>query len=312
LADASALIPVIVGPTAAGKTAVAGALAALTDIELISADSRQVYRGLDVGTAKPAAAQRAAAPYHGLDLIAPTERYSAGRFARDAARWIGEIRARGRLPVVVGGSGLYLRALFEGLLEEPELDGSRRERLRSVLTRMEPGDRGRWARRLDAGFQGGGSQREMRALEVALLAGTPLSGLQRSAPAHPSVARPWYARLALPRDVLRQRIDARTRAMLAGGLVEEVQRALHCGVPRDAPGLSGLGYSEAVAHLDGRMTLRELELAVAASTRRYAKRQETWFRHQLPESVTVLDGARESATLARELLAGYRAALKGN
>jgi tRNA dimethylallyltransferase len=177
---------------------------------------------------------------------------------------------------------------------------------------MKPGDRGRWARRLDAGFQGGGSQRELRALEVALLAGTPLSRLQRSAPAHQPAARPWYARLALPRDVLRQRIDARTRTMLAGGLLEEVRRALDCGVPRDAPGLTGLGYAEDVSHLDGRIMLTELEVAVAASTRQYAKRQETWLRHQLPESVTVLDATQEPAALARDLLAGYRAALKGN
>ena len=127
-----ASVPVVVGPTAVGKTAVALALAAHLPVEVISADSRQVYRRLDIGTAKPTRRERARVPHHGLDLVEPGERYSAGRFARDAARWVAEIRNRGRLPLVVGGTGLYIRALAEGLFHEPPLEPARRRALRRV------------------------------------------------------------------------------------------------------------------------------------------------------------------------------------
>jgi tRNA dimethylallyltransferase len=302
------LIPVVVGPTASGKTAVATALAQLADIEIISADSRQIYRGLDLGTAKPTPRERAAAPYHGLDLIGPGERYSAGRFAREAEGWIGEIRGRGRLPLVVGGTGFYLRALFAGLFDEPELDATRRERLRAALELLPPEEQARWARRLDRGFAGGGSQRALRALEVALLSGAPLSAHQRAAPVRPAY-RPWTARLELPREALRARIEARVHAMLRGGLVDEVRGLLASGVAARAPGLSGVGYAEAVRQLEGRLPAERLAAAIATATRQYAKRQETWFRRQLTGPVVVLDATREPAALAREVLAGYRAAL---
>lgn len=304
-----ARILVIAGPTAVGKTAVATALASLENIEIVSADSRQVYRGLDIGTAKPTQRERSAAPYHGLDLIAPAERYSAGRFARDAEQWIRDIRARGRLPVVVGGTGFYLRALFEGLFDEPDLDEPRRERLRAALGTLAADERERWAKRLDPGFGGGGSQRALRALEVALLSGAPLSELQKSEAPAPAF-HPWTARLELPREVLRARIAERAQAMIAAGLVDEVRAMLASGVSPDAPGLTGVGYAEAVQHLGGRLTTAQLGEAITTATRQYAKRQETWFRRQLTGPVLVLDASREPGALAREVLAGYRAAPK--
>ncbi len=286
----------------------ATALAALAEIEIVSADSRQVYRGLNVGTAKPSGAERAAAPYHGLDLVAPEERYSAGRFARDAAGWLADIRARGRLPVVVGGTGFYLRALFDGLFEEPAFEPGRRQRLRAALARLPAGAVERWARRLDAAFRGGGRQRAARAVEVALLAGRPLSALQ-AAPSGPTGLAPRYAVLALPRPALAARIAERTRAMLQAGLVDEVRRLLASGVAPDAPGLTGVGYREVVAHLGGALAAAALADAIAAATRRYAKRQETWFRHQLAGPVLRLDAAAGPEALAREVLARYRAAV---
>jgi tRNA dimethylallyltransferase len=310
--DSRPLIPVLVGPTAVGKTALATALAATLPMEIISADSRQIYRGLDIGTAKPGPAERASAPYHGLDLIDPAERYSAGRFARDAGGWIAGAASRGRLPVVVGGTGFYLRALFDGLFEEPDFDPARRERLRAMLDGLAPGERGRWARRLDAGFAGGGAQRETRAIEVALLAGAPLSRLQRAAPGGPGPARAWYVLLALSREDLAQRITLRVGAMLDAGLVDEVRRALESGVPEDAPGLSGVGYPEVVDRVRGRRGAEGLPEAIATATRRYAKRQETWFRHQLTGPVMVLDGSRAPDALAQEVLTGYRAAVEGS
>jgi tRNA dimethylallyltransferase len=298
----------VVGPTASGKTALVTALAALTDIEVVSADSRQVYRGLDVGTAKPSAEDRAAAPYHGLDVADPDERWSAGRFARDAAAWIAGIRERGRLPVVAGGTGFYLRALFDGLFAEPPLDPARREPLRARLAAMPPGVLARWAARLDPGFRGGGAQRAARAVEIALLAGRPLSVLQRETPGPASGLRPWYGRLGVARDVLAGRIAARADAMVRGGIVEETQRLLAAGVPAGAPGLSGVGYPETVAMLEGRLPRAALAGAIAAATRRYAKRQETWFRHQLRGPVLDLDGRADPRALAQTFLAAYRAA----
>ena len=303
-----ARILVVTGPTGIGKSRVADALARLTPVEVVSADAGQVYRYLNIGTAKPSPAERERLPYHGLDLILPTERFSAGRFAREAKVWIEDIAARGRLPVVVGGTGFYLRALFEGLFVEPSLDPARRARLRAALEALDPSDLCRWARRLDPGYRGGGTQRAGRAIEVALLTGRPLSEHQRAAPPAPSGLAPWYAVLRLPREKLTLRIGARTEAMLESGLVDEVKRVINAGVPLDAPGLAMIGYAEVVAMLSGEMDEMELAPAIALATRRYAKRQETWLRHQLRGPVTWFDAARSPEALAKDVLAGYRAA----
>ncbi|MBI1722304.1 MAG: tRNA (adenosine(37)-N6)-dimethylallyltransferase MiaA [Gemmatimonadetes bacterium] len=306
------LVPTLIGPTGIGKTSLATALARLADVEIVSADSRQIYRWLDIGTAKPTAAERAAIPYHGLDLVGPEERYSAGRFARDAEVWLAGIVARGRLPLVVGGTGFYVRALFDGLFEEPLLDLARRERLRAALARLPAAEIGRWARRLDAGFRGGGAQRAARAAEVVLLTGHALTTLQRVARAPRSAHTPWYVLLTLPRPALAQRIAARTEAMLAAGLVDEVRRLRDAGVPPGAPGFSGVGYREVVQHLDSRLGAGALPAAIALATRRYAKRQETWFRHQISDPVAQFDASRDPDALAREVLSGYRAALRND
>jgi tRNA dimethylallyltransferase len=297
-----------VGPTAVGKTAVAVALAALAPVTVLSADARQVYRGLDIGTAKPDWALRARVPHVGLDLIDPGERYSAGRFAREAAGWLAEIRAAARLPLVVGGTGFYVRALADGLFREPPLDPARRERLRGWTERMRAPDIARWAGRLDARFQAGGRQRAARAVEVALLTGQALSWWQREA-RETGVMRPWYIHLTLPREALRRRIAERVDGMLAGGLVEEVRGVLARGVPSGAAGLDGVGYRETVAVLEERLPAAQLREAIAAATRSYAKRQETWFRNQLRDApVWTLDATEEPAVLARLILERWRSA----
>jgi len=311
--DTRHLTPVLVGPTAVGKTAVAGALAALAPITVLSADARQVYRGLDIGTAKPDRALQGRVPHVGLDLVDPGERYSAGRFARDAAVWLAEIRAAGRLPVVVGGTGFYVRALADGLFREPPLDPNRRERLRGWTASLTAPELARWAGRLDGRFQAGGRQRAARAVEVALLTGQALSWWQREA-RETGVMRPWYIHLTLPRDALRRRIADRVDGMLAAGLVEEVRGLLARGVPRDAAGLDGVGYREVLAMVQGRLPEAELREAIAAGTRRYAKRQETWFRNQLgprdavrgEREVWTLDATEKPEMLAGKILARWR------
>lgn len=274
------LTPVLVGPTGVGKTAVAVALAARIPLTVISADARQIYRTLDIGTAKPAPEVLARVPHLGIDIVGPGDRYSAGRFARDAAGWLAEVRAAGRLPLVVGGTGLYIRALVDGLFREPPTDPARRDQLRAWAEQLGGGDLSRWAGRLDRDFAGGGSQRAARAIEVALLTGRPLSWWQRAA-RETGVMRPWYIHLTLPRETLQRRIYARVDEMLARGFVAEVRRVLDAGVGPEAPGLDGVGYREVVAHLGGHLAAAELRDAIVISTRQYAKRQRTWFRHQL-------------------------------
>jgi tRNA dimethylallyltransferase len=289
-----------------GKTAVAAALAALAPVTVISADARQVYRRLDIGTAKPDAGTLARVPHRGLDLIDPGERYSAGRFARDAARWVAEARAAGRQPIVVGGTGLYVRALVDGLFREPPFDPKRRERLRGWTEALEGDELARWAGRLDARFPGGGRQRAARAVEVALLTGRALSWWQREA-RETGALRPWYIHLTLPRDALQRRLAARVDRMLAAGFVAEVRGTLAAGAPPDAPGLDGVGYREVVAMLQGRLPQAALRDAILVSTRRYAKRQETWFRNQLRDaSVWTLDATESAEVLAARVLKRWR------
>lgn len=297
------LVPVIVGPTGVGKTALAVALGRVWPLVVISADSRQVYRGLDAGTGKPTAEQRRAVEHLGIDVIDPGERYSAGRFARDAVAWLAAVPA-GRQAVVVGGTGLYVRALADGLFREPPLDPGRR----GGLARWTAGAEGlgRWATRLDPTYSGGGRQRAARTVEVALLTGRPLSWWQRRARAQ-GVMRPWYVRLTLPRAVLRQRLKQRVARMLEGGWVDEVRRLTATGLTAHTPGLDALGYREIVRHLEGTLPAGCLQDAIVASTRRYAKRQETWFRHQLGAAPCLtLDATEAPETLAARVAARWR------
>jgi tRNA dimethylallyltransferase len=283
-----------------GKTAVALALTEHWPLEIISADSRQVYRRLDIGTAKPTRKERARAPHHGVDVIDPGCRYSAGHFARDAVAWLGDIRSRGKLPMIVGGTGLYVRALTEGLFAEPQLDPAQRRSLDAWTARLEPIELLRWAARLDPGFRGGGRQRAARAIEVALLSGHPLSYWQHAARSQGSLD-PWYIVLTVPRPVLHQRISRRADEMVRRGLIEEVAAVLAEGHAPDAPGLDGIGVREAVEYLHGHRGRDTVAEAITIGTRQYAKRQQTWFRHQLCGDVVTLDATRPPEKLASEI-----------
>lgn len=274
------------------------ALARLRRIVVISADSRQIYRGLDIGTAKPTPEQLSLVPHYGIDIVDPGERYSAGQFAAAGAEWLASLK-HGISAIVVGGTGFYVRALADGLFEEPPIDSWRREKLRRWATNA--GRLGHWASRLDPCYSGGGRQRAARTVEVALLTGQPLSWWQARAKTHGAM-RPFYVRLTLPRSVLHDRIESRTLNMLASGLVAEVDRMLASGVSSDARGLDAVGYREVVRHLEGDLEESNLAEAIIIATRKYAKRQETWFRHQLPaRNVVTLDATTPSDALAERI-----------
>lgn len=286
----------ITGTTASGKTDLSLALARRYEVEIVSMDSRQVYRGMDIGTDKVGAEARRAVPHHGLDVVDPDRRYSAGRFAEDARRWIEEIRARKRLPLLVGGTGFFLRAVLEPLFEQPPVDELRQERLRGWLNGLDAESLAAWARCLDPERATvaveGGRQRMSRTIEVALLTGRPLSWWHRHAPAEAPGVPGVVLRLDLPREKTVASIDRRVGTMVERGLVAEVQALLDAGYADDDPGMTGTGYREISGFLRGERTLDEAMEEIRIHTRRYARRQVTWFRHQLPDDAVVIDAAR--------------------
>lgn len=286
-ASAGAEVRVICGPTAAGKSAIALWLAEYVPSTIISADSRQVYRRFDIGTAKPAHAERERVPHRGIDVVEPTQRYSAAAWASSANQWIEESLDANRVPLVVGGTGLYLRALFEGLFGEPALDADRRAALALALSRLTVPELRRWARTLDPARAHLGRTQLLRVVEIALLTGRRLSDLHTEHRA-PVRWRPRYL-VVDPGPVLADRIAARTDTMLAGGWPEEV-RALERDVPEEAPAWNATGYRHVRSYVRGECDLAAAREAIVIGTRQYAKRQRTWFRHQLPsERVTRVD-----------------------
>lgn len=282
-AEAESLPPILalVGPTGTGKSALALAIAARRGAEIVNCDSRQVYRGLDLGSAKPDAAARARVPHHLFDVVAPDEPFDAARYAALARAALAAIAARGRAAMVVGGTGLYLRALREGLARVPGRDDALRARLAAV----EDANPGTLYARLAAHDPASAARlhprdrvRLVRALEVLELSGQPLSAWQ--AAHRRGVAAPLPMRvvgLTLPREALYARLDARAAAMLAAGLVDEV-RALRAAGYGGTRALASIGYREVGRHLDGACTLAEALAAMQRATRQFAKRQLTWFR----------------------------------
>lgn len=278
-------ISIICGPTGAGKSAIALALAERHGLTIVSADSRQMYRGFDIGTAKPSEAELTCVPHRGIDVADPTERWSAPRWADDATRWIAEAGADKTL--VVGGTGFYLRALVTPLFQAPPLDPLRRAQLSAVLGTLPTEELRRWVETLDPLRAPLGRVQLVRALEIALLTGYRVSDLHREAPARPT----WPARWLLvdPGVRLAARIAARLDAMLAGGWIDEV-RALVRHVPADAPAWQACGYEALWEYTAGTRDLASARDAILIGTRQYAKRQRTWFRHQLTgASVTRVD-----------------------
>ncbi|MCB9646110.1 MAG: tRNA (adenosine(37)-N6)-dimethylallyltransferase MiaA [Deltaproteobacteria bacterium] len=272
------------GPTASGKSALAVALCQRLGGELVTVDSAQVFRGLDVGTAKPTPEERAAVPHHLIDVIEPTEQWSAAQFAAAADQVIAEVRGRGRVPILCGGTGLWMRALVRGIFEAPDIDPEVRARIRGELLTLGPVALHARLAAVDpeaAGrIQPTDPQRIGRALEVYETTGTPISALQAEHGFREARYRLVGVALEWPRDALNARIEARARAMYARGMVEETAAALAKGVPPDAPGLAIIGYRDAVRLLAGEIDRAEAERSTVVATRRYAKRQRNWFNHE--------------------------------
>ena len=271
---------VILGPTAAGKSEIALQAARLVDAEIVGADSRQIYRGLEIGTAAPSERDREVAPHHLASFLAPDQVYSAGRYARDAGETLAAIESRGRTALVVGGSGLYLRALLEGLFEGPERDegvratlAERLERegldaLRAELERVDP--------EALAKILPGDSVRVIRALEVHALTGRPISALRRER--RRAGVRATLFGIRWTREKLAPRIASRIQDQLRDGFLDQARALAGAGLRESAPGLHTLGYRELLAYLGGKTSLEEAVETIALRTRQLAKRQETWFR----------------------------------
>lgn len=306
------LLPSVIGATASGKTALAVEVARLCGAEILSADSRQVYRRLDAGTAKPTAAERAAARHHLVDVADPEETYTAARFGREARAAAGEVRARGRVPLLVGGSGLYLRAAERGLFTGPAADAGLRALLRREAETL--GDEAMHARlaaadpETAARLHAADRVRVTRALEVLALTGEPLSAHYRKHRQEPSPFRFLRFGIEWEREELARRIARRVDAMLSAGWIEEVEQLVHLGLPTEAPAWKALGYREIRDGIAGGAAREEIREGIVGATRRFAKRQRTWFRslegvtwfHVAKEADVVRIAARIAERIARE------------
>lgn len=290
---------VIVGQTAVGKTALSLLLAAQFNGEIISADSCLFYRGMDIGTAKPSLAERTAVPHHLIDICNPDETLSLGAFQKLAVEVIGTVHGNGRLPILVGGTGQYVKAVVEGW-GIPEV--APRPPLRAALEQMGGNELARWLKMLDpvtaVRLDSRNVRRVIRALEVTLVTGRPISQLQKKNP-------PPYqlGMIGLYRERAEQyaRIDARVEQMMAEGLLAELERLKEMGYGRRLPAMSSLGYQQLWAYLDGEMTLAEAVARIKFETHRFARHQAAWFHRDDP-AINWFDASQPDVATA---VAGY-------
>jgi tRNA dimethylallyltransferase len=277
-------LPVILGPTGSGKSDLSLCIARAIGGEIVNCDSLQVYRGFDIGTAKVTPAEYQGVPHHLIDIVEPTELFTAGDYARVAEAAVREISGRGRTPLLVGGTGFYLRGLLEGLSPGPSRDDLLRARLQArelqrprslhrILTRLDPMSAAR--------IHPNDKNKTMRAVEVRLLEGTPLSSMFERGQTPLTGFRPIKIGLDPPRDLLYARLNERALKMFdSGDLPDEVRSLLSAGVPPEAKPFESLGYKQALQMVQGRITLQQAMESTQQETRRYAKRQRTWFRKE--------------------------------
>jgi tRNA dimethylallyltransferase len=295
---------VIVGPTSSGKSALSVWLAEQLSGEVIACDSTQLHRGFDIGTAKPSAAERRGVPHHLLDVLDGKDESTAGVYRERALQALDDIRGRKKLPILTVGTGLYLRALLEGLAEVPQRSEELRERLWAGAAEHAPGHLHRILQRLDRESAGkiapADEQKLIRAIEICLLAKKPLSEVHRRGRKPLQGWRPVKIGLMPAREDLYERIHARTNSMLARGWMEEARGLMERGVPEGAKAFDFIGYRELRGVLRGDMQLEEARAAIQQATRRYAKRQMTWFRRE--KGVRWLAGFGDEPWVQKEAL----------
>ena len=300
------LLVAIVGPTATGKSALGIALAHQFGGEVVSCDSTAVYRGFDIGTDKVPVEQRQGVPHHLIDVADPTEEYSAARYAREAAVAVREITARGKLPILVGGTGLYYRALTRGFFPGPGRDEALRGRLERIAGTRGPERLHRWLRRIDPAsadrIQPRDRKRLVRALEVYLLTGRPLTEHFAATESPLPEYRLAAFALQIPADMTAERVARRVDAQFEQGLLDEIRGLIAAGVPDTAHPFSGLVYRQALEHLKGVRDEPATRELIVRENRRYSRRQLIWFRKEpnlqwiygageLPEAVNVVSSA---------------------
>ncbi len=292
------LVVAVLGATATGKSALALAIAERHGGEIINCDSTAVYRGFDIGTDKISAADRRGIPHHLIDIAEPTEEYTAAQFARDAAAAIRDIHARGRLPILAGGTGFYFRALTRGLFPGPGADAELRGRLEAVAARRDVPFLHRLLRKVDAEsalrILPRDLKRIVRALEVFFLTGRPLTAhFADTASLIPDV-EVLALGLRLPAAAISERVTRRVDEQFARGLLDEIRGLLARGIPADARPFGGLVYRQAMEHLQGVRDEAATRALIAQENRRYARRQLIWFRKE--PNLSWFDGPGESAT----------------
>ncbi len=294
---------VIVGPTASGKTAVSILVAKILHGEILSADSRQVYRHMDIGTAKPSPRQRKEIRHHFIDDLSPDLPFNAGEFGKRGRALIASILRAKNVPIIVGGSGLYLQALVDGFFEGPSADERIRKQIagrmntegaEALLKELELVDPVAASRMIPAN-----TRRIIRALEVYHLTGTPISRLQQTRVR--MAFRPVIAGLRWPREELYERIDRRVDAMVEEGLIDEVRGLLAMGYSPEENALQTVGYRETVQYLRGDISRDRMVELVKRNSRRYAKRQMTWFRRDHRIRWFDVDGERDYPVLAEQI-----------
>jgi tRNA dimethylallyltransferase len=275
---------VILGPTASGKSSLAIRLAQQLNGEVLVCDSTQVYRYFDIGTAKVPLAEQEGVAHHLVDLVEPEELFTAGEYRRQALLVLAEVSKRGKLPILTAGTGLYLRALLEGLADAPERSEELRARLRAkaqlhgsdhlhrALVRLDPENAARIGPR--------DTQKVIRAIEMRILAGKPVAEIHRAGRTSLEGYDVQKIGLLPPRAALYSRIDARTVAMLRDGWFDEVRKLSSSGIPLNAKPFQFIGYAELLAHLAGRLTMEAAREKIQQATRQFAKRQLTWFRKE--------------------------------
>jgi tRNA dimethylallyltransferase len=294
---------VVVGPTASGKSALTVALARALQAEIIACDSTQLYRGVNIGTAKPTMEERQSVVHHLIDVLDAGEAATAGGYRDLALAVLGELRKRGKLPILAVGTGLYMRALLEGLADLPLRSEELRERLRASSRKRRAMHLHRVLQRVDAEAAGRiaptDEQKLIRAIEVCILTRKPISEVHRAGRRPLEGWRTLKIGLMPSREMLFERIDARTNAMIESGWLDEVRRLLAAGIAENAKIFDFIGYREMLAVLRGDLTMEKARTAIQLATRHYGKRQMTWFRKD--KTIRWFAGPGDDAGVQREI-----------